>query len=109
MIILDDPKYQDILSNDSWIFWDRCSYDITIIDDNGWVYLFGYMRDIFVELGDRVKAGQKISHTGNILAKWPHLHFGIWAPQPSGKYGTEAGYAYCWESYVTSSHRQSWQ
>lgn len=100
MIVLDDPKYQDILSNESGIFWDRCGYDITIIDENGWVYLFGHMRNIEVELGDRVKAGQKIAYTGNVQARWPHLHFGIWAPQPSGKYGSEPGYAYCWESYV---------
>ena len=31
---------------------------------------------------------------------WTHLHFEIKARQPSGKWGTEEGYAFLWQSYV---------
>ena len=49
----------------------------------------------------RVKMGQKIGLLGKEGASggWSHLHFEIKSKQPSGKWGTEDGYAFLWEAY----------
>ena len=83
----------------------RARYDVYyILDDRGWYYRYSHIKsfETNVRLGERVTIGQKIGELGKEGGSggWSHLHFGIKARQPSGKWGTEEGYAYFWESYV---------
>jgi hypothetical protein len=45
--------------------------------------------------------GQKIGLLGKEGGSggWTHLHFGISARQPSGRFGTQEGYAFLWQAY----------
>jgi len=49
-----------------------------------------------VKLGEKIGTLGKEGNSGG----WAHLHFEIKALQPSGRWGTEEGYAYFWESYL---------
>lgn len=82
----------------------RPRYDVVyLLDDRGWYYRYSHLHtiDSAMQLGARVKRGQKIGVLGKEGASggWSHLHFGIVALQPSGKWGTEEAYAYAWEAY----------
>ena len=48
-----------------------------------------------------IDQGTEIGLLGNKGASggWSHLHFEIKSRQPSGKWGTQAGYAFLWEAY----------
>ena len=76
---------------------------IWVEDDRGWftryTHLFSY--DPSVKLGGRVVQGQKIGTLGKEGGSggWSHLHFEIISRQPSGKWGTQEGYAFLWEAY----------
>ncbi len=49
---------------------------VTIRHPNGYVSLYGHLRDIRVETGERVAAGEIIGRVGSTgLATGPHLHF----------------------------------
>ena len=83
----------------------RPRYDVIyIVDEQGWYYRYShlYSIDSSVHPGVKVKMGQKIGMLGKEGGSggWTHLHFDIRCRQPSGKWGTEEGYAYIWESYV---------
>lgn len=87
----------------------RPRYDVVyLLDDRGWYYRYSHLHTIdpSVQLGGRVKRGQKIGVLGKEGASggWSHLHFGIVARQPSGRWGTEEAYAYAWEAYQ-NEHR----
>jgi hypothetical protein len=80
-------------------------YDVVyILDARGWYYRYSHLQ----EIDERIKPGRVISMGDRIgvLGKeggsggWSHLHFEIKARQPSGRWGTQAGYAFLWQSYV---------
>ncbi len=48
-----------------------------------------------LKLGDRIGLLGKEGGSGG----WSHLHFDINSRQPSGRWGTEEGYAFLWEAY----------
>lgn len=82
----------------------RPRYDVVYaLDDRGWYYRYSHLHtiDAAIQLGTRVKMGQRIGVLGKEGASggWSHLHFGIKSRQPSGKWGTEEAYAFAWEAY----------
>jgi murein DD-endopeptidase MepM/ murein hydrolase activator NlpD len=77
-------------------------YDVVYVRDaRDWYYRYSHLKTIEVKPGDTVKMGQKIGLLGKEGASggWSHLHFDIKSKQPSGKWGTEEGYAFLWEAY----------
>ena len=83
----------------------RSRYDVIyLLDDRGWYYRYSHLKshETNVRLGERVRMGQKLGELGKEGASggWAHMHLDITCRQPSGKWGTEEGYAYYWESYV---------
>ena len=80
-------------------------YDVLyLMDERGWYYRYSHLEsfDDSVKLGARVKLGQKIGTLGKEGGSggWTHLHFEIKSRQPSGRWGTQEGYAFLWESYL---------
>jgi murein DD-endopeptidase MepM/ murein hydrolase activator NlpD len=80
-------------------------YDVIYIrDDRGWYYRYSHLKSIdpAVLPGKPVARGQTIGVLGKEGASggWSHLHFEILSRQPSGKWGTEEGYAFFWQAYV---------
>ena len=79
-------------------------YDVVyILDGRGWYYRYSHLSsiDAAIRPGQQIKRGQKIGLIGKEGASggWSHLHFEIKSRQPSGKWGTQAGYAFVWEAY----------
>jgi murein DD-endopeptidase MepM/ murein hydrolase activator NlpD len=76
---------------------------IWVKDERGWYHRYThlYSYDPSVKLGGRVAMGQKIGTLGKEGGSggWSHLHYEILARQPSGKLGTQEGYAFLWEAY----------
>ncbi len=82
----------------------RPRYDVVYIrDDRGWFYRYSHLKSIEPEVrpGRRARMGQKIGLLGKEGGSggWSHLHFEIRAPQPSGRYGVQEGYAFLWQAY----------
>ena len=80
-------------------------YDVIYLqDERGWYYRYSHLQ----QFNPSLKLGQQISKGASlgVLGKeggsggWAHLHFEIKARQPSGKYGTEEGYAFLWEAAI---------
>jgi murein DD-endopeptidase MepM/ murein hydrolase activator NlpD len=81
-------------------------YDVIyLLDDRGWYYRYSHLKtiDAAVTPGARVTMGQRLGVLGKEGGSggWSHLHFEISSRQPSGRWGTEEGYAFLWQSYVT--------
>lgn len=77
-------------------------YDVIYIRDaRNWYYRYSHLKTIDVKVGDTVRMGQRIGVLGKEGASggWSHLHFDIKSRQPSGRWGTEEGYAFLWEAY----------
>lgn len=79
-------------------------YDVVYVRDaRGWYYRYSHLHSIVsdLELGQRVRAGQRIGMLGKEGASggWSHLHFEIKSRQPSGSWGTQDGYAFLWQAY----------
>ena len=79
-------------------------YDVVyLLDRRGWYYRYSHLHEISEELlpGRFIKQGAEIGLVGKRGASggWSHLHFEIKSRQPSGKWGTQAGYAFLWEAY----------
>ncbi|MEQ1826079.1 MAG: PKD domain-containing protein, partial [Pirellula sp.] len=79
-------------------------YDVVyLLDGRGWYYRYSHFKEIdkSVMLGRVLKMGDKLGVLGKEGGSggWSHLHFEIKSKQPSGKWGTEEGYAYLWEAY----------
>lgn len=76
---------------------------VWVEDERGWYHRYThlYSFDPAVKLGGRVKMGQKVGTLGKEGGSggWSHLHYEILARQPSGKLGTQEGYAFLWEAY----------
>ena len=82
-------------------------YDVVyLLDERGWYYRYSHLHtiDATIRPGARVKLGQKIGLLGKEGASggWSHLHFEIKSRQPSGKWGTQEGYAFLWAAYLRS-------
>ena len=90
------------LRNDP-IFDVRNEGTIYVQDDRGWFHRYShlYAFDPAVKLGGRVTMGQKIGTLGKNgdSGGWSHLHYEIISQQPSGRLGTQEGYAFLWEAY----------
>ncbi len=79
-------------------------YDVVyLLDQRGWYYRYSHLHSIAPGLkpGDRIRQGQRIGLLGKEGGSggWSHLHFDIYAKQPSGRWGCEEAYAYVWEAY----------
>jgi murein DD-endopeptidase MepM/ murein hydrolase activator NlpD len=80
-------------------------YDVAyVLDDRGWYYRSSHLQsfDPAIKAGTRVTLGQKIGLLGKEGGSggWSHLHFEIVSRQPSGRWGTQEGYAFLWEAYL---------
>ena len=80
-------------------------YDVVyLLDARGWYYRYSHLKTIApaVRPGATVKIGDAIGVLGKEGGSggWSHLHFEISSRQPSGKWGTEEGYAFLWQAYV---------
>jgi murein DD-endopeptidase MepM/ murein hydrolase activator NlpD len=80
-------------------------YDVVyLLDERGWYYRYSHLKTIdpAIRIGARVTMGQPIGLLGKEGGSggWSHLHFEINSRQPSGRWGTEEGYAFLWQSYV---------
>ena len=84
-------------------------YDLVYLrDDRGWYYRYSHLDKIddSIKLGARVKKGDAIGVLGKEGASggWSHLHFEIKVRQPSGKWGTQAGYGFLRQVYIDQYH-----
>lgn len=80
-------------------------YDVVYVrDERGWYYRYSHMQSIDEEIqpGRVLRQGDRIGLLGKEGASggWTHLHFEIKSRQPSGKWGTQAGYAILREAYI---------
>lgn len=80
-------------------------YDVVyLMDGRGWYYRYSHLKEIderirpgrVISLGDRIGLLGKEGGSGG----WSHLHFEAKARQPSGEWGTQAGYAFLWQAYL---------
>ena len=75
---------------------------VNVLDDQGWIYSYEHLQSIDPELkpGRGVRIGQKIGVLGKEGGSggWSHLHFEIRSRQPSGRWGTQEGYAFLWQA-----------
>lgn len=84
-------------------------YDVVyLLDARGWYYRYSHLYKIndHIRPGRLIKQGEEIGILGKKGASggWSHLHFEIKSRQPSGKWGTQAGYAFLWEAYQNQYH-----
>jgi murein DD-endopeptidase MepM/ murein hydrolase activator NlpD len=101
----------------------RPRYDVVyVLDDRGWYYRYSHMQTIdpAITPGSAVRLGQKIGTLGKEGGSggWSHLHFEVSSRQPSGRWGTQEGYAFLWQAYlrehgpalmaVARPHRLAW-
>jgi dienelactone hydrolase len=101
----------------------RPRYDVVyLVDDQGWYYRYSHLQTIdpAITPGATVRMGQKIGVLGKEGGSggWSHLHFEITSRQPSGKWGTQEGYAFLWHAVlreqkpeviaVARPHRFTW-
>ncbi len=80
-------------------------YDVVyVLDARGWYYRYSHLHTIddAIKPGRVIKMGDSIGLLGKEGGSggWTHLHFGIKARQPSGRWGEQEGYAFLWESYT---------
>ena len=83
----------------------RPRYDVVYVRDaRGWYYRYSHLKaiDPAVKIGRVIAMGERIGVIGKEGGSggWSHLHFGIDSRQPSGKWGTQEGYAFLWEAYL---------
>ncbi len=78
---------------------------VYLLDRRGWYYRYSHLHQISDTLlpGRVIDQGTEIGLLGKKGASggWSHLHFEVKSRQPSGKWGTQAGYAFLWEAYRT--------
>jgi hypothetical protein len=79
-------------------------YDVVyLLDNQGWYYRYSHMQEIDQRIvpGRTIRKGERVGVLGKEGASggWSHLHFEIKSRQPSGKWGTQAAYAFLWEAY----------
>ena len=79
-------------------------YDVLyLLDARGWYYRYSHLHSFTDGLkpGKKVQLGDSLGRLGKEGGSggWTHLHFEIKARQPSGKWGTQDGYAFLWQGY----------
>ncbi len=79
-------------------------YDVVyLLDGRGWYYRYSHLKEIDKDIvpGRIISQGDRIGWLGKEGGSggWSHLHFEIKSRQPSGKWGTQEGYAFLWEAY----------
>jgi murein DD-endopeptidase MepM/ murein hydrolase activator NlpD len=84
-------------------------YDVVyLLDDRGWYYRYSHLRtiDSSIKPGATVAKAQRLGLLGKEGGSggWSHLHFEIVARQPSGRWGTEEGYAFLWQANLRENH-----
>ena len=80
-------------------------YDVVyVLDGRGWYYRYSHLKEIDEDIkpGRRVHMRDRIGLLGKEGGSggWSHLHFEIKCRQPSGEWGTQAGYAFLWQAYL---------
>lgn len=80
-------------------------YDVVyLLDGRGWYYRYSHLQriDESLSVGRVIPIGHPVGVLGKEGASggWSHLHFEIVARQPSGEWGTQAGYALIREAYL---------
>jgi murein DD-endopeptidase MepM/ murein hydrolase activator NlpD len=83
----------------------RPRYDVVyLLDGRGWYYRYSHLKEIApaIQPGAVIKQGDLVGLAGKEGASggWSHLHFEIKSRQPSGKWGTQAAFAFLHEAYV---------
>ena len=77
---------------------------VYIRDGRGWYYRYSHLKTIepTIKPGATVKMGQKLGLLGKEGGSggWSHLHFEIKSQMPSGKWGTQEGYAFLWQAAI---------
>ena len=77
---------------------------VYLLDRRGWYYRYSHFKEIFptVQPGRVISQGEPLGLVGKEGASggWSHLHFEIKSRQPSGKWGTQAGFAFLHQAYV---------
>lgn len=86
-------------------------YDVLyLLDGRGWYYRYSHLAkfDPELKLGQIIKQGTRLGWVGKEGASggWSHLHFEIKSQQPSGKWGTQAGFAFLHQAEVTDNNLQ---
>ena len=86
-------------------------YDnVYILDGRGWYCRYSHLKfiDPAVRPGAHIALGQKLGVLGKEGGSggWSHLHFDLWARQPSGLWGIEEGYAFLWQAYEREHPRE---
>lgn len=80
---------------------------VRILDDRGWRYRYSHLDMISPKLkvNQQVAAGDAIGFLGKKGSSggWSHLHFGIHAPQPSGRPGQVNAYPFVLEAYLNEN------
>lgn len=103
-------KGTDVLDGHGEGFPTAPRYDVLyLLDDRGWYYRYSHLKefDAGVKLGARVRQGDRLGVVGKEGASggWSHLHFEIKSRQPSGKWGTQAAYAFLREAAIRDEQR----
>jgi len=80
-------------------------YDVVyLLDGRGWYYRYSHLKEIApnIQPGALIRKGDPVGIAGKEGASggWSHLHFEIKSRQPSGKWGTQAAFAFLHEAYV---------
>ena len=94
-VVLDEHKQETPV---------RPRYDVVyLLDPRGWYYRYSHLKQIDKNIvpGRIIKMGEPVGVLGKEGGSggWSHLHFEIKSRQPSGKWGTQDGYAFLWEAY----------
>ena len=79
-------------------------YDVVyLLDGRGWYYRYSHLKEIDRRIvpGRLIAQGERVGLLGKEGGSggWSHLHFEIVSRQPSGKWGTQEGYAFLREAY----------
>jgi hypothetical protein len=80
-------------------------YDVIyLLDSRGWFYRYSHLASFEpgLRLGQSVGRGDRLGLLGKEGGSggWSHLHFEAVSRQPSGKWGTQEGYAFLWEAAI---------
>ena len=86
-------------------------YDVVyLLDPRGWYYRYSHLKEIdpAIQPGRVIRQGTRIGTVGKEGSSggWSHLHFEIKSRQPSGKWGTQAGYAFLREACIAQEDLQ---